>query len=374
MAAQRQVIGYAYAPPGEDGDSGIDAGITLQETAMRAWCDGRGWTEVEVLSDPPVEPGGAQPDAAVAIERARREGAVVFVARSEALPGGLTQVESLIREAAHSPLDIVAMDLGVDTTTPGGRVVADYLCALAQRLPPSAATDLPPAELRYRVTGVGNADWFDWSGYRTLQDYESALSGMGRSLEDFGALLDFGCGCGRVMRYLAARLPHTALTGVDIDASATDWLAAALPDADVRATQGLPPLPFADGSFDLVLGCSVFSHLDQTYQDAWLGELQRVTKPGALLLLTVNGPLSFEWHATGPMRGLDGMARLARQFKRKGFLFWEGDGWERWFPDFYHSAWHKPRYIHKHWKKWFRVRSVLEGKAGSLQDLVVLER
>ena len=60
------------------------------------------------------------------------------------------------------------------------------------------------------------------------------------------------------------------------------------------ASDGLPPLPFDDARFDLVLGYSVFTHLNVQYQDAWLGELRRLVRPGGILLLSISGPRMLE--------------------------------------------------------------------------------
>ena len=40
----------------------------------------------------------------------------------------------------------------------------------------------------------------------------------------------------------------------------------------MRVNPWLPPLPFADGAFDLVIVISVFTHLPRDSQDAWLAE------------------------------------------------------------------------------------------------------
>jgi SAM-dependent methyltransferase len=50
-----------------------------------------------------------------------------------------------------------------------------------------------------------------------------------------------------------------------------------------------PPLPYADGQFDFVYALSVFTHLTLELEAAWLVELERVVKPGGVLLVTLQG-------------------------------------------------------------------------------------
>ena len=64
-----------------------------------------------------------------------------------------------------------------------------------------------------------------------------------------------------------------------------------MPRSTFEANNALPPLLFPDCAFDLVFAISVFTHLDEQYQLAWLAELRRVAQPGAILFSppTVNG-------------------------------------------------------------------------------------
>ncbi|MCW5850216.1 MAG: methyltransferase domain-containing protein [Anaerolineae bacterium] len=232
----------------------------------------------------------------------------------------------------------------------------------------------PPPDLVFRVVGAAGLDYFLQSGQMTEEDFRLALADVGKTYAAFEAIYDFGCGSGRVLRWVRAAAPHARLYGSDIDIPAITWLRRALPDVDVRVNNYLPPLPFRDGLFDLVLGFSVLTHLDETYQDAWLAELHRVTRPGGLLLLTVHGEYAWREFRRTTLAQVEAVAALEAELRAAGFLFWRGDGWERHFPDYYHSSWHLPDYIHRHWSRWFSVLRIRERGARTIQDMVVLRR
>ena len=232
---------------------------------------------------------------------------------------------------------------------------------------------LPPAELIFRVTGQRDAEAFESSGRRNADDIDAALGLVGKALTDFGRVLDFGCGCGRLTRFVHERLePGATLSASDIDAEALQWLKRAVPAIETVENTHTPPLPFGE-RFDLIIGWSVFTHLDEPLQDAWLGELARVAAPGATLLLTVHG--AYNWrHFVGEASGelQADVAEIARQLASRGFAHWRNDGWQAHFPDYYHTSWHLPRYLHAHWSRWFELVDVFGAAAWPTQDVVVL--
>jgi cyclopropane fatty-acyl-phospholipid synthase-like methyltransferase len=234
---------------------------------------------------------------------------------------------------------------------------------------------LPPPELMFRVSGGTEPGYFLSSGQMTLEDFKAGLARIGSTLNDFERVLDFGCGCGRVMRWLACEVPPERIAGSDIDAPAIEWLARHIPSATLAVNPDLPPLAFDDQAFDLVLSYSVFSHLDERYQSAWLSELRRVTKPGAVLLLTVHGMTNWTYTRDNVFNGLNlDTATMERELSECGLLYWTGDGWDVHFPKFYHTAWHTTAYIRQHWSRWFDVVDIIEGGGRPTQDLVVLRR
>ena len=63
---------------------------------------------------------------------------------------------------------------------------------------------LPPAALRNWVAGTSDLDWFLKSGELGAQTIVSLLEPHGTVLGELDSVLDFGCGCGRVIRHLRA--------------------------------------------------------------------------------------------------------------------------------------------------------------------------
>ena len=132
---------------------------------------------------------------------------------------------------------------------------------------------LPPARLRTRVAGTPDPEWF-LEGGRAAADSIREVVPVG--LESLEAVLDFGCGCGRVVRWWRD-LPGE-VHGSDYNPELVAWCRANLPFARFATNDLEPPLAYADGSFDLVYALSVLTHLPEGTQAAWLRELARVSR------------------------------------------------------------------------------------------------
>jgi SAM-dependent methyltransferase len=225
----------------------------------------------------------------------------------------------------------------------------------------------PGALLIERVTGGTSLQGFRDSGRQAVRELEQTLSGVGRTLDSFESILDFGCGCGRMLLWLEELGTRRALHGTDVDAEAIVWAAENIRYCSFAVNAADPPLPYPDGAFDLVFNHSVFTHIDERRQDAWLAELQRVTRPGGLLVLSVHG----EWAL-----GLGGESSPAHALlEDHGHLFLPDmrPPEELGHPAWYASAFHAPWYVFEHWGRWFAIRAFVPRAALGLQDHVVLE-
>jgi SAM-dependent methyltransferase len=153
---------------------------------------------------------------------------------------------------------------------------------------PSDGLPVPPPHLIVRVAGTPDLAWFLESGRLAAQSMREALQQSGARFEDADSILDFGCGCGRVLRNWGT-LRETAVAGSDLSGAAIDWCRENLPFARFETNALVPPLGFDDESFDLVYALSVFTHLPEAMQLEWMDELARVTRPGGHLIITTHG-------------------------------------------------------------------------------------
>jgi SAM-dependent methyltransferase len=146
---------------------------------------------------------------------------------------------------------------------------------------------LPPEVLRFLVAGTDGAEWFLSAGERAAESLTALLAKNGIAIHKCESILDFGCGCGRVIRHLR-HLPAT-LHGCDTNPVAVEWCAEHLAFGQFAVNALESPLDFDDESFDLVYALSVFTHLPLRLQFQWMTELRRVLRPGGVLVLSLHG-------------------------------------------------------------------------------------
>jgi SAM-dependent methyltransferase len=147
---------------------------------------------------------------------------------------------------------------------------------------------LPPARLIYLVGGSNDLAWFLGAGSSAAWCIRDVLSANGIAISSLGAILDFGCGAGRVLRHWHD-LPSTRVCGTDYNPRLVRWCRSNLAFTDVRRNDLAGRVDWPDDSFDLIYALSVFTHLTEPVGFAWIDELSRVLKPGGHLLITTHG-------------------------------------------------------------------------------------
>jgi SAM-dependent methyltransferase len=118
---------------------------------------------------------------------------------------------------------------------------------------------------------------------------ERYASHSGRSLRD-SRILDFGCGWGRLTRYLARDAEPGRLHGCDPVEGILQVCRDNGVPAELARSDPVPErLPF-DGEFDLAFAFSVFTHLSEPAHESCLRALHRSLRAGGLLVVTVRPP------------------------------------------------------------------------------------
>lgn len=154
----------------------------------------------------------------------------------------------------------------------------------------------------------GRIDWDDEGAAEAALDGE--LDTLLQSLPRTIRVLDAGSGAGRLSIPLVRRGYDT----VSLDRSASS-LALIRRYRGTRCVQGdVLAMPFADGTFDLVLCTGILHHTVDPYRG--LAECARVVRQGGVLYLrTYNAASLYRWLYQGPgrvLRGLEGLGRIGR--------------------------------------------------------------
>jgi SAM-dependent methyltransferase len=147
----------------------------------------------------------------------------------------------------------------------------------------------PPLEIR-QYTAAAELEFFLWTGVVDMQLMLALYDEFrGTTSVPCPAVLDFGCGCGRMLRFVSGHPEHWAAYGCDVKAANADWCRDNLAGAKVTHNNVLPPLPYPNKTFDLIFSLSIFTHLPEKNAILWLDEMHRILAPQGLFIATTHG-------------------------------------------------------------------------------------
>lgn len=227
---------------------------------------------------------------------------------------------------------------------------------------------VPPQQL---WLGYGqNAETYLDSGKRHIESMRALLGQHGWTSS--GPVLDFGCGAGRMTRWLLDDASTNEIWGTDISAEHIIWCKQHLsPPFHFVTTTTLPHLPFEDNTFSLIYAGSVFSHIDDL-ADAWVLELRRITKRGGFLYLTFMDEHTIaalarpEWRSFWLSRYLYGQPQHESLLGSRYAMFTLGRAMRA-------QVFYDLDYITKRLHAWFDVLSTTPGGYG-FQTAIVLRK
>jgi len=189
----------------------------------------------------------------------------------------------------------------VDTVSSLARDISYLPDRLSQRL---RGTPVPSGKLIYLIAQHRNPDIFLRTGEVSKKQIHDMLKRNGVEIGNLKAILDFGCGVGRVIRHWKT-LNGPEVYGTDYNPVLIEWCQRHLTFAQFKCNTLGAKLEYEDEKFDLIYALSVFTHLPEELAQAWLKELARVLRPGGYLYLTTHGAHYF------PTRTPEEQAKLA---------------------------------------------------------------
>lgn len=197
---------------------------------------------------------------------------------------------------------------------------------------------VPPVRFIWLVMGSTEISSFLESGKAHAHELiVPLLERNNLSMQGFSAVLDFGCGCGRIMRYWRS-LRDVELWGMDYNPHLIDWCRCNLRFACFQVNPLTPPLPCEPHKFDFVYARSVFTHLSEPLQFAWIQELNRVLKPGGIFLFTVSGDSYMTWLTPDELQRYQNGQLVVRASELAGRNEC--------------AVYHPPQYVRRHWPRY----------------------
>jgi len=128
-----RVLGYTRVSTDEQASSGL--GLKAQRSRIRAECRQRGWELVQVFEDAGASGKAlsgrpALAEALSTLQKSEADGLVV--AKLDRLSRSLLDFAGLMDRAQREGWALVILDLGVDTSTPSGEMIANVMATFAQ--------------------------------------------------------------------------------------------------------------------------------------------------------------------------------------------------------------------------------------------------
>lgn len=146
---------------------------------------------------------------------------------------------------------------------------------------------IPPGQLIDLVAGNLSIFWFLEGGVLARQAILNLLEKNGFNFNQFSNVLDFGCGCGRIIRHWHSFSPN--FYGTDYNPELIEWCQNNLTFCEFSINNLEPPINYPDNKFDFIYALSVFTHLPKILQIPWLEEMRRILRPNGIIFISVHG-------------------------------------------------------------------------------------
>jgi SAM-dependent methyltransferase len=220
--------------------------------------------------------------------------------------------------------------------------------------------------------------------YRIFKNCYERHIGPFRSCQ---AVLDFGCGWGRIIRFFLKDIEPENLYGIDHSEGVIRTCQETNKWCKFAVIEPFPPTSFPEQSFDLIYLYSVFSHLPEEMHLMWLKEFHRLLRPDGMLIATTFPRVFIEQCKT--MRDdpqLNARPQWAKEtakafidvdtalsaYDRGQFCYSSRGAEGRW--SFWGEACIPKSYVERHWQEMFHVCDYIDDRGLCHQNVIVARK
>jgi SAM-dependent methyltransferase len=246
---------------------------------------------------------------------------------------------------------------------------------------------LPSESFQYFVAGRTGDDTL-LTAFPVYVQFRGLIETHYRPLANCEAILDFGCGWGRITRFFIKDLAPARLWGIDMWEAGVEHAKQTNPWSNFMTVNKMPPTSFDDDTFDVVFAYSVFSHISEDLHARWLGEFSRILKPGGLMIATTWGrnyieylesirrgdvasPSWIEHHHRKVKERFPGLEACVAEYDRGDFCHVDSgiEGYED-----YGETMISKRYVLSHWGGAFTVVDYIDDRARDPQNIILVKK
>jgi SAM-dependent methyltransferase len=173
---------------------------------------------------------------------------------------------------------------------------------------------VPTPKLMHLVSGRYNLEGLYTNGKLGAECIREILGKNKLRIEEFSSILDFGCGCGRILRFWQD-LKNTKVYGTDYNPELIQWCKESLRFAEFSVNRLDQRMDYIDEQFDFIYAVSVFTHLGEQLQSFWMNELKRILRLEGYMYITVLG-----------IKNLDKLSLIEKNEFSQGKIILENSG------------------------------------------------
>lgn len=135
-------------------------------------------------------------------------------------------------------------------------------------------------------------------------------------------IIDFGCGHGRVMRWLRAAFPNSEIIGADVSESGITFCAKTFGAVPVLSPIDLSAFPRVE-PVDILWSGSVITHLREDAGETYLDLLIKLLRPRGVAVFSTHGREVLRWVLERGFNYIEGQSQepLLRGYYSSGFGF-----------------------------------------------------